>query len=154
MWLKKRILVPTDFEKPSQAAADIGVELAQTFRVPLVLLHTYSAPQAFSGVPLSPAEDYALLYEKTVSEFLDKERARLAPGNTEVVSVLRRGVVWEEILAAAQELDVDLIVMGTHGRRGLPRALLGSVAEKVVRISPIPVLTVHGRSDAPPAASR
>ncbi len=50
---------------------------------------------------------------------------------------------WEEVLNAAKELNADLIVMGTHGRRGLERALLGSVAEKVVRMARIPVLTVH-----------
>ena len=154
MWLKKRILVPTDFGKPSQVAADIGLELAQTFHVQLVLLHAYSVPQAiYSGVPMAPTEDYALLYEKGERESLENERTRLAAGGTEVVSVLRPGETWEEILAAAKELDADLIIMGTHGRRGLPRALLGSVTEKVVRLSPIPVLTVHGRSDAPPTGT-
>jgi nucleotide-binding universal stress UspA family protein len=154
MWLKKRILVPTDFGVSSQAAADIALELAQTFQVPLVLLHTYLAPEKiYSGVPMPPTEDYALLYEKTIRGFLEDERARLAAGATEIVCVLRQGVAWEEILAAAQEVDADLIVVGTHGRRGLPRAVLGSVAEKVVRLSPIPVLTVHARSDKGPAAT-
>jgi nucleotide-binding universal stress UspA family protein len=96
---------------------------------------------------MAPTEDYALLYEKGARESLEKERARLASSGAEVISVLRPGVAWEEILAAAQALDAGLIVMGTHGRRGLPRAVLGSVAEKVVRLSPIPVLTVHGKSD-------
>ena len=57
---------------------------------------------------------------------------------------LRRGVPWECVLETAKETKADLIVMGTHGRKGLARALMGSVAEKVVRLSPIPVLTVRG----------
>lgn len=72
--------------------------------------------------------------------FADSMRDRFP----EAKSVLRRGRPWEEILAAAADVEADLIVIGTHGRRGLSRALLGSVAEKVVRVSPVPVMTVRG----------
>ncbi len=58
-------------------------------------------------------------------------------------------VGWEEILAAAAETQADLIVMGTHGRRGFVHALLGRVAERVVRMSPVPVLTVRSPSNRP-----
>ena len=146
MWLTKKILIPTDFAESSQAAADVGLELAKQFKVPLVLVHTYLVPAAiYYGVPMAPTQDYGLLYEKVARESLEKERVRLAKDGTEVIAVLRPGVAWEEILSAAQEMDIGLIVMGTHGRRGLPRAILGSVTEKVVRLSPIPVLTVHGK---------
>jgi len=69
--------------------------------------------------------------------------ARLGDRIETVATALRSGRPWEEILAAAREGNADLIVIGTHGRKGLPRALLGSVAEKVVRMSPVPVLTVR-----------
>ena len=145
MWLTKKILVPTEFAESSRAAADVGLELARQFHVPLVLLHTYLAPAAvYYSLPMVPSKDYAIAYEKAARESLEQERARLATSGTEIIAILRPGAAWEEILAAAQELDAGLIVMGTHGRRGLPRALLGSVAEKVVRLSPIPVMTVHG----------
>jgi nucleotide-binding universal stress UspA family protein len=148
MWLTKKILVATDFAESSQAAADVGLELAEKFHVPLVLVHTYLSPAGvYSGVPMAPTEDYALLYEKAARESLEKERARLAGGGAEVISMLRPGVAWEEILAAAKEIDAGIIITGTHGRRGLPRAILGSIAEKVVRLSPVPVLTVHGKPD-------
>ncbi|MFI5303113.1 MAG: universal stress protein, partial [Polyangiales bacterium] len=62
----------------------------------------------------------------------------------EVQVALRQGRAWSEIGAAAQELGADLVVMGTHGRKGADRALLGSVAEKVLRTASVPVLTVHG----------
>ena len=143
MWLQK-ILVATDFTESSQAAADIGLEFAQTLRVPLVLMHAYPIlATIYSGVPMAPSQDYALQYEKAAREALEKERARLAARGAEVVPLLRAGTPWEEILSTAQEVKADLIIVGTHGRRGLPRALLGSVAEKVVRLAPCPVLVVR-----------
>jgi nucleotide-binding universal stress UspA family protein len=145
MWLTKKILVATDFAEASRAAADVGVELAQTFRVPLVLVHAYDVPmQVYTGVPLVPVAEYAKAYEEAARESLDKERQRLVAAGADVNAVLRSGVAWEEVLSTAKQLDVGLIVTGTHGRHGLPRALLGSVAEKVVRLSPVPVLTIHG----------
>jgi nucleotide-binding universal stress UspA family protein len=57
----------------------------------------------------------------------------------------KRGAAWRQILLASEETGADLVVMGTHGRQGLSHALIGSVAEKVVRLSPVPVLTVRER---------
>jgi nucleotide-binding universal stress UspA family protein len=150
MLLTKRILVATDFAAPSEAAADIGLELAKQFHVPIVLLHALSVPaQIYAGVSMAATDDYAALYVKAAQEALANERARLASTDAKVVAVLRRGEAWKEILSAAREIDAAVIVMGTHGRHGLPRAVLGSVAEKVVRLSPIPVLTVHGKAHGP-----
>ena len=146
MWLTKKILVATDFGEPAQAAADVGLQLAQKFHVPLALAHAYLVP--VSIVPLAPVLDYARIYENAARESLEKERDRLAGAGAEVIAVLLSGVAWAEILRSAKQLDADLIVMGTHGRRGLPRAVLGSVAEKVVRLSTVPVLTIHGVPDA------
>ena len=64
------------------------------------------------------------------------------------------GVEWEQILEVVKARNADLIVMGTHGRRGLSRLFLGSVAEKVVRISPVPVLTIRGPLDGDKPAAR
>jgi nucleotide-binding universal stress UspA family protein len=61
--------------------------------------------------------------------------------------VLAHGEPWKQILEIAKERMADIIVMGTHGRRGLSRVFLGSVAEKVVRLSPVPVMTVPGKTD-------
>jgi nucleotide-binding universal stress UspA family protein len=145
MWLTKKILVATDFAEPSLAAADVGVELAQTFHVPLVLMHAYLVPSyLYTGVPFVPLGDYVQGYEDAARESLEKERARLASNGVDVTAILRAGVAWEDILSTAQQVDAGLILVGTHGRRGVPHALLGSVAEKVVRLSPVPVLTIHG----------
>jgi nucleotide-binding universal stress UspA family protein len=64
----------------------------------------------------------------------------------ELVPLLKQADPREAILTAAQELSADLVIMGTHGRHGIARALIGSVAEAIVRVSPVPVLTVHAAS--------
>ena len=64
-----------------------------------------------------------------------------------IAAALYCGAPWEQVLAAIDQHNIDVVVMGTHGRRGIAHALLGSVAERVVRLSPVPVLTVRG----PPA---
>jgi nucleotide-binding universal stress UspA family protein len=150
MWLAKKILVPTDFAESSRAACDLGLEFARQFRVPLVLMHVYPVPTTINkGVPFLPIGDYVQLIEDSAQSALNNEAARLRDRGAEVATalmstVLKSGNAWEEILDAVKKLDVGLVVMGTHGRRGLPRALLGSVAERVVLLSPVPVLTVHG----------
>jgi nucleotide-binding universal stress UspA family protein len=73
---------------------------------------------------------------------LDDVLAKIKPQYPNVAALIANGDPWDQILAKARQLHVDLIVMGTHGRRGLPRLLIGSVAERVVRTSTLPVLTV------------
>jgi nucleotide-binding universal stress UspA family protein len=155
MWLTKKILVPTDFAEASRAASDAALELAQRFHVPLIFLHVYPIPATiYSGVPNVPVGDYVQLLEESAQAALNNEVARFQGKGVELSQVLRMGVAWEQILDVASKSAVGLIVMGTHGRRGLPRALLGSVAEKVVRLSTVPVLTVHGaRAEASDGAS-
>jgi nucleotide-binding universal stress UspA family protein len=74
---------------------------------------------------------------------LNQEAARLADKGVEISVVLKPGVAWETIVETASMVDAGLIVIGTHGRRGVPRAVLGSVAERVVRVSRLPVLTIR-----------
>jgi nucleotide-binding universal stress UspA family protein len=135
----KHVLVATDFGKPAERAAEIGLAFAEKFGSKLTLLFVLSVPNAAlaSGIPLQMDE-----LEERARTALDAETAKLKERFPHLTSVIRFGSVWEEILAAAKETGVDLIVMGTHGRRGMPRALLGSVAERVVRMATVPVLTV------------
>lgn len=142
MWLTKKILVPCDFAEPSRRAAEAALELAQQFRVPLVLLHVFQIPIAiYTGVGAIPVPDYTEMVEKVARAALRDEAARFEGKGVEVGAIFKIGVAWDEIVEAAKRLDVGLIAMGTHGRRCLPHAVLGSVAEKVVRLSPVPVLT-------------
>jgi nucleotide-binding universal stress UspA family protein len=154
MWLTKKILVPYDFADSSRKACDVGLELAQSFRVPLVLLHVFEFPPAvYAGMPGMTVPEYDRQLEDAARTALGVESARLQDKGVALETLFARGVAWEEIVDTAKRLDAGLIVMGTHGRRGIPRAILGSVAEKVVRLSPVPVLTIHGTGTPATASS-
>jgi nucleotide-binding universal stress UspA family protein len=145
MWLTKRIVVPVDFSGSSRMASEVGVELAQVFRVPLTLIHVVPVTAvSYANTPYIPAPEYTHFIEESARSALRDEAARLQNKGLAIETVLKVGAAWEEIIETAKGLDAGLIVIGTHGRRGLPRAILGSVAEKVVRLSPVPVLTVRG----------
>lgn len=148
MWLTKKILVPTDFAESSREASSVGLNLALQFHVPLVMLHVYSVPPTvYTDGIVFPVADYVQILQDQAQVALNNEAARLQGKGVEVTTILRVGTPWEEILWAVDKFDVGLVVMGTHGRKGLPHALLGSVAEKIVRFSPAPVLTVRGAAD-------
>lgn len=149
--VRERILVPIDFSEPSERALSAAIELARTFGARLALLHVWSIPNAAYARELSwPVVDV----EATARAALERVRARVAEVYPETEAVLRKGSEWQSILDVVKEQRMDLIVMGTHGRRGLPRWLIGSVAEKVVRLSPVPVLTVGGPSSMEERARR
>jgi nucleotide-binding universal stress UspA family protein len=135
----KHVLVATDFGKPAERAEQLGIMFAERFGAKLTLLFVFSVPNsAYATGSYLQVEEL----ERKARKALDAKTARLKECFPQVTTVMRAGAAWEEILATAKETGVDLIVMGTHGRRGLPRALLGSVAEKVVRMATVPVLTV------------
>jgi nucleotide-binding universal stress UspA family protein len=137
-------LVPTDFSEPAKSAADVALNLARQLHVPLVLMHVYGTlGPKYEGVDLTFTADFVRSVESAARAALNREAARLSGQGINVSVVLGSGVAWEQILETARMVDAGIIVMGTHGRRGLPRAVLGSVAERVVRLSRIPVLTVR-----------
>jgi nucleotide-binding universal stress UspA family protein len=139
----KRILVPTDFSEGAESALDVAIDLSKKYGAQITLLHCYEVPlYVYSGAPPVPA-DYWTPIQNAASRRLEAAVAELARRSPEAKGLLSQGAPWEQILHAADETKADLIVMGTHGRRGLTHVLLGSVAEKVVRLSPVPVLTVR-----------
>jgi nucleotide-binding universal stress UspA family protein len=140
----KTILVATDFSDAAEAALDHAVVLAAKLGAKVVLLHAYELPMV--GYPdgmLVPNHEMTLRIvgwaEKELAECVAARRDADVP----IELLLRQSDPREAILSVAKERDADLIVVGTHGRRGIVRALLGSIAESVVRTSPVPVLTVH-----------
>lgn len=140
----KHILVPTDFSEPAQHALDIAVDLAKKDAAALTLLHTYDSPvYPYAGLPPIPS-DFIGPIRDAAERSLNAALAELQKRFPAAKSALAYGVAWQQILQLAKDAGADLIVMGTHGRRGLSHALLGSVAEKVVRLSEIPVLTTRG----------
>lgn len=143
------VLVATDFGKPAADAEELAISFAEKFGAKLTVLFVFSVPNAAYATGSYWQVDHL---ERQARKAFDTKIAELKERLPQLTGVMRTGSPWEEILAAAKELGADLIVMGTHGRRGLPRALLGSVAERVVRTAAIPVLTVSAPERAPDAA--
>lgn len=141
------ILVPTDFSPASEAALACAKELAHTFEARVSLLHVITDPAATG---MWTPEVYVPASEEARDRLIQQARQRLEEALTadervkfNVAIEARVGSAAEGIQQFAREQHVDLIVMGTHGRRGLSHMLLGSVAERVVRTAPCPVLTTH-----------
>jgi len=140
----RRILVPIDFEAPSKHATECAIDLARNLEASVVLLHVYDVlVMAYPTAPLINIAHVDAAVQTVASTALDESVTAARERLGSVTGILRRGGTWEGILAAATEVGADLIVMGTHGRRGLAHAFLGSVAEKIVRMSPVPVLTIR-----------
>lgn len=142
----RRILVPTDFSQHSQCALDYACAFAARFGSELHLLHVVN-----DVVPIVPEAGMVLpdiqSYRRELVTAAEQELARLpAPGQHTTSYVLRKvcaGQAFVEIVRYAREHEIDLIVLGSHGRSGLSHVLMGSVAERVVRKADCPVLVVR-----------
>ena len=150
----QNILVPSDFSECSDAAVRYGLELARKFDATLHLLHVVQDPMTMPWA----AEAYAMptldVIEQWQKQAEERLKAMVPPADRGRVRVDSKvALPYPEILRFAEQNGIDLIVMGTHGRGGVSHLLLGSIAEKVVRRAPCPVLTVrypqHGFVDLP-----
>jgi nucleotide-binding universal stress UspA family protein len=149
--LPKNILVPTDLSEGAEEALDYACELATKFGAKIHLLNVIGIPAL--GVPeLGVALTSSLIdtiiadNQSSLDSLVEIKRSHAQFGDV----LLRTGDARDVINQTAKEVDADLIVMGTHGRRGVSRALLGSVAETVVRTAPCPVLTVRPHTTVHP----
>lgn len=143
----RRILYATDFSRASRKARDKAVELARDSDAELLVVHVivpttaYISEQEFGG-----AELYARLEESAKREAesaMKKVMADLAKRKVKATSLLLRGSAHDQIVKAAKSKKADMIVIGTHGRTGLSKLFMGSVAGRVVSTAPCPVLTVR-----------
>jgi nucleotide-binding universal stress UspA family protein len=140
----RRILVPLDFSGKSRQALDFAVPLAEQYGGKISLIHVvepvYSyPPPGDAGVAVFPARTAA----EASRERLVELARELVPPDLLGRTLVRTGRAYLEIVAAADEMDADLIVIATHGYTGLQHALVGSTAERVVRHAHCPVLTVR-----------
>jgi nucleotide-binding universal stress UspA family protein len=141
----RRILVPVDFTETSDRALDYAIELARRFEAGITVMHAYQIPvYGFPDATYITAAEMATQISNAAQKRLDAILDTNKTAGVDMNVLLRDGVPWEEINAVAAEVHADLIIIGTHGRRGLARALLGSVAENVIRTSTMPVLVIHG----------
>lgn len=141
-----RILMATDFSNGAEAAAEAASQMARQLKASIDVVTVVDTR------PLLEAYGDVAFRTQRINEIREAARVRAAEfaarhfGDLEETGVyVRDGEIFLEILAAAQELGSGLIVLGTHGRTGLAHLLIGSVAEKVVRKSTLPVLTVRGK---------
>lgn len=142
--LPKIILVPTDLSESAEEAVDYACELARNLGAKVHLLNVITVPVV--GVPELGMAMTSTMIDTMVKDnqsALDQLAARKAALADMAPAILRTGDARDVINQTAKEIGADLIVVGTHGRRGVTRVLLGSVAETVVRTAPCPVLTVR-----------
>ena len=139
------ILHPTDFSKGAEPALEMAMELARRFEAQLTILHVYAVPVFMGpfgdGYALSP--DLIEKLKADAERGLEQFRMRVLAAGVRCVTVAIEGAASTTIVAVAAARNMDLIVLGTHGRTGLNRFLLGSVAERVLRAAQCPVLTVR-----------
>ena len=148
----KRILVPHDFSETSEAAMKYATELARIFGARLYVLHVSDAARTEMLTEFPPGPEEAM--EDAVRERLLKTVTARDKREFNPHFELRRGAPPTEIVRYARERDIDLIVMGTHGRGLMAHAVMGSVTEKVVRNAACPVLALPWWSFALGMASR
>jgi nucleotide-binding universal stress UspA family protein len=139
----KTILVPVDFQDASLDALAFARDLAGRLGLEVVAMHTYAIPVVvYPGFDPIVAPGLPDEIASTANSALEK----LAAENGGLKTILRSGDPATEILKVISELKPAMVAMGTHGRTGLAHLLLGSVAEKIVRSSPAPVLTIHAKA--------
>jgi nucleotide-binding universal stress UspA family protein len=136
------ILSPTDFSEHAKQAVTSAFELAQTFGAKVSLLHVIELPVYAIAVAL-PLEDL----ERDARHELALLLPDAAAAHMDVTRLVELGVPYQKIVQTATAEQVDLIVMATHGRTGLGHLVMGSVAERVVRLVPCPVLTIRPPGD-------
>lgn len=145
MPLPKTILVPVDFSDTSERALDYAVDLAKQLGATVVVMHAYELPvYGFPDGAFVATVEMATRIMNGAQAGLQAEVDKHKAKGVEMKTVLRQGIPVDEVHSVADEVKADLIVVGTHGRRGLARALLGSVAENVIRTSARPVLAIRG----------
>ena len=145
----KNILVPTDFSEFSRLALDYAITIAQTFKASIILIHVTPEKELDSIRQISPYLEPGRIEEllkgresedkKRLNEFIPPEKKE----GIKTEAIHRVGTPFLEIIKVAKEKEGDLIVMATHGRSGLSHIIFGSVAEKVVRKSTCPVLSIR-----------
>jgi len=149
--MSRRVLHPTDFSKASNAAFTRSLTEARDSRGELVLVHVLSPVVAMAGA----GEAYVTpgVYEEMnrsarawAQKQLDRLLAKARGARVRARGTLLDGVTHEQIVRAAKQQHARMIVMGTHGRTGVARFFLGSVAARVAATAPCPVLTVRGRA--------
>ena len=140
----KEILVPVDFTPTSDHALEYAVDFAKKVGARITLVHSYEIPvYGFPDGALVATAEIASRILEGAQAGLQATIEKYKDSGVEMRSVLRDGPPPDEIATVAKEFEADLVILGTHGRTGLRRAIMGSVAEEVIRACECPVLAIH-----------
>jgi len=141
----RKILFPTDFLEGTADAVPYAVDLAKKYNARLYILHVIYEVTKATGlyVPhITLDELYSSMEEEAAKEIEKAYREELR-GFEAVEHIIKKGIPYEEIINFASDEGIDLIVIGTHGRKGLDKLFFGSTAEKVIKHAPCPVMTIR-----------
>lgn len=140
----KKILCPVDFSQFTQEVINYALNLAKKYGAELHLMHVVPNMTYFTPYESFLTPENLVAIEKNIQDEVERDFAKLLKGNgVPTKTVIRTGVPFVEIIDYAKSESIDLIVMGTHGRSAIENILIGNVAEKVVRKSPCPVMTIR-----------
>ncbi len=143
MYMIRNILVPTDFSDFSTAAIEHASSLALLYGAKMHLVHVIDTVPVFGAPNLAlTAEPMAGVLEANAQEEMRKFVYWKLKNSTNLEQIILHGDPCQEVVNYSQQHEIDLIVIATHGRTGLAHMLMGSVAEKIVRLSSVPVLAV------------
>jgi nucleotide-binding universal stress UspA family protein len=146
----QHFLVPIDFSAYANQALEYAMKLAGTLQARLTLVHVIqSLPVSGDDINVALPYDYLQNLEAELLQALEEKVQRVRQAGLAGDCMIVHGAPFQEIINTAQAQHADLIIMGTHGRTGLTHVLLGSVAEKVVRLAPCPVLVTRQPAPAP-----
>lgn len=149
----KKVLIAMDYDETSQKVAEVGFSMAKAMKAEVVLLHVISDPLYYSSVEYSPIMGFSGYMEtaqlqlnnveslkKASLHYLDKSKTHL--GDKTIKTMIAEGDFADSILKAAKELHADIIVMGSHSRKWLENVIMGSVTEKVLHNTSIPLFII------------
>ena len=143
----KRILCPTDFSQASLSALPYAVEIARLFNAQIFVIYVVPVLPPAAGelgfYPEPAAIEYMAAFRTDADKQIDQMLREQIPKEVKASKVLRDGDAASEILQAVEKLQIDLVTIATHGRTGWQHLVFGSVAEKVIRMCKVPVLTVR-----------
>ena len=145
----KKILCPVDFFPASDAAVSYAAELAGNYDASVQLLHVITPVAVGAYEYAIDTTEIMKSWEERATEEMTKIAARVKEAGVEAEFEVRVGDVYEEIKEAIEKLKPDIIVMGTHGRRGVQRWFLGSTTERLLRHSPVPLITISSTGEKP-----
>lgn len=140
----KKILCPVDFSEYTEGIISYAVEIAKKFNSELHILHVIPNLTYFTPYESFMTPENLIVLEKNIEKEIEKDFENITKKiDFPFKKVIKSGIAFVEIINYIKEESISLVVMGTHGRSGIEHILIGSVAEKVVRKSPCPVLTIR-----------